>query len=57
MKQTKRKTGKKVMKLIDETTNLMECKVCGSRHFAQVRPNSKGKFYRGNWQCQNGCSL
>jgi len=45
----------KVMKLIDSTTGLMECRICGSRHrhSAMIRPG--GNFYRGAWQCVNGC--
>jgi len=48
---------KKVMKLIDLRTGEMECKVCGSRHFANVKPDSDGHFYRGSWQCVHGCKL
>jgi len=48
---------KKVMKLLDATTGLMECTVCGHRHYAKIRPNSGGNYYRGSWQCANGCKL
>lgn len=51
------KMTKKVMKLLDDRTGLMECRVCGARHAANIRPLSNGKFYRGAWQCQNGCKL
>ena len=47
----------KVMKLIDPHTGLMECKVCGSTHVANIKPDSGGKYYRGSWQCVNGCKL
>lgn len=47
----------KVMRLFDLNTGLMECKVCGARHLASIRPNSGGRYYRGAWQCQNGCKL
>ncbi len=48
----------KVMRLLNESTGLMECKVCGARHFANLRPRSEGGgYYRGSWQCQNGCKL
>jgi len=30
---------KKVMKLMNEVTGEMECKVCGARHWANLRPN------------------
>ena len=43
---------KKVMKI--ESENLMVCKICGARHWAMESPET-GKFYRGAWQCQNGC--
>jgi hypothetical protein len=49
--------SRKVMKLLDTNTGLMECKVCGARHFANLKPNSRGNFYRGSWQCRNGCRL
>lgn len=45
----------KVMKLIDPSTNLMECKVCGNKHYANIAEG--GKFKRGSWQCENGCKL
>ena len=45
------------MKLIDPNTGEMECKVCGARHYARVKPDSGGNFYRGSWQCPNGCKL
>jgi hypothetical protein len=34
------------MKLIDALTGLMESAVCGSRHFAIIKPQSGGQFYR-----------
>jgi hypothetical protein len=49
--------SKKVMKLIDPVTGLMECRVCGATHFANVKPESNGQYYRGTWQCQHGCKL
>lgn len=45
------------MKLIDKSTGMMECRVCGSRHMAMVKPLSDGNFFRGAWQCQYGCKL
>ena len=45
----------KVMKLIDPSTGLMECRVCGSTHFANLKRG--GYYVRGSWQCQSGCSL
>lgn len=49
--------SKKVIVLLDPNTGLMECKICGSRHWANIRPGSNGKYYRGSWQCQNGCKF
>jgi hypothetical protein len=43
----------KVMKLISPYTGLMECRVCGARHFAMLK--SGGHYYRGAWQCVHGC--
>ncbi|MCJ7444717.1 MAG: hypothetical protein MUO26_09350 [Methanotrichaceae archaeon] len=48
---------KKVMKLLDASTGLMECKVCGAQHSANIKPDSGGNYYRGSWQCQYGCKL
>ena len=45
--------AKKVMKLIDASTGLMECKICEARHYANI--GSGGKYLRGSWQCPNGC--
>jgi len=46
---------KKVMKLLDERTGEMECKVCGAIHFANRKAG--GHFKYGSWQCNNGCKL
>ena len=49
---------KKVMKLLDKRTGLMECKVCGTEHYANLHVYENGTFYkRGSWQCPQGCSL
>jgi hypothetical protein len=47
----------KVMRLLDPHTGLMECQVCGLRHFASIKPDSGGQYYRGSWQCHHGCKL
>ena len=44
---------KGTMKLINQYTGLMECEVCKARHWANIKPQSNGKYYRGSWQCQN----
>jgi hypothetical protein len=46
-------TMKRPMKLIDPNTGLMECAVCGSRHFANIKPHSGGRFYGGARQCSS----
>jgi hypothetical protein len=45
----------KVMKLIDPSSGLMECRVCGKMHFADLRHG--GYYVRGSWQCINGCKM
>ena len=45
------------MKVLDPASGLMECKICGERHYANIKPGSRGKYYRGSWQCRNGCKL
>ena len=47
--------SKKVMKLLDPSTGFMECKICGSVHFASLK--SGGFYQRGSWQCMNGCKM
>jgi hypothetical protein len=47
--------SKKVMRLLDPSTGLMECKICGRMHFANR--GRGGYFLRGSWQCLNGCRL
>jgi hypothetical protein len=46
-------TMKRPMKLIDPSTGLMKCAVCGSTHWANIKPQSGGRFYRGAWQCSS----
>ena len=36
-------------------TGLMECRVCGHMHVANLA--SGGHYHRGSWQCVNGCRL
>jgi hypothetical protein len=47
----------KVMKMVDESTGLMECLVCGAKHNAVMKPGSDGKFLPENWECVNRCKL
>jgi hypothetical protein len=47
----------KVMELIDSHTGRMRCKVCGAEHYANIKPNSGGKYYYGCWQCNHGCRI
>jgi len=44
----------KVMVLIDPSNGTMECPVCGYRVQAMIKPG--GGFYRGAWQCPDGCT-
>lgn len=45
----------KVMKLVEINTGKMKCEVCGYEHYAMIKPDSNGSFYRGSYQCPNGC--
>jgi hypothetical protein len=47
----------KVMKLVDESTGLMECLVCGAKHNAVMKPGPDGKYLPENWECVNRCTL
>lgn len=51
---------KKVMRLLDRSTGLMKCKICGKRIFANLqshaeRVDNKTRYRQGSWQCPNGC--
>ena len=48
---------RKVMQLQDARTGRMQCRVCLSVHYAQIRTQSSGQYHRGSWQCANGCRL
>jgi hypothetical protein len=46
------------MKVIDASSGLMECQVCGSRHVASLQSGSDRadgitRYYRGSYQCSN----
>jgi hypothetical protein len=47
----------KVMKMVDESTGLMECLVCGAKHNAVMKPGADGKYLPENWECVNRCKL
>ena len=47
----------KVMRLVDPSSGTMECRICGARHCANIRPDSNGRYYPGAWQCPEGCRL
>ena len=46
-----------VMKLVNESTGLMECLVCGAKHNAVMKPGADGKYLPENWECVNKCRL
>jgi hypothetical protein len=46
-----------VMKLVNESTGLMECLVCGAKHNAVMKPGADGKYLPENWECVNRCRL
>jgi hypothetical protein len=46
------------MKLINESSGLMECRICGSHHLANLqsgldRADGVTRYHRGSWQCSN----
>jgi len=47
--------SKNVMRLLDRSLGLMECRICGYRHFAGL--GGGGNHIRRVWECQNGCRL
>lgn len=44
------------MEVIDPSTGLMECRVCGYRANLIQPPDGK-RMPPGTWQCPNGCNL
>lgn len=42
--------------LLSRTSGLMECRQCGRNWRARIKQHAKGKYYRGSWQCPNGCN-
>jgi hypothetical protein len=51
------KNPRKVMKLLNASTGLMQCMICGNKHWANIKPDSNGNFYPKAWQCANGCEI
>jgi hypothetical protein len=43
--------SQKAILLVDPSTGKMECRFCGSVHYASIKPCSGGLYYRGSWQC------
>jgi transcription elongation factor Elf1 len=49
---------KQSMKVIDASSGIMECGVCGSRHNARIqsgydRTDGATSYYKGSYQCSN----
>lgn len=40
--------------LVDRLTGQMQCKACGKEWYGNLA--SGGNYYRGAWQCPNGCN-
>lgn len=45
----------RVMKLVDGYAGMMECKVCGSVHYASLKRG--GGYVRGSWSCVHRCRM
>jgi hypothetical protein len=43
--------AKGTMELLNPYSGQMRCRICGSEHWASIKPNSNGRYYRGSWQC------
>ncbi len=41
------------IEVLDSRSGLMQCRMCGTRWMANIRPMSNGRYYRGNWTCYN----
>lgn len=51
MATVKKIATKKATRLVDPSTGRMECKHCGSEHYANLAPG--GRYRGGSWQCLN----
>lgn len=47
-------TKRGCVELLNPSSGLMECQDCGQCWIASIR--SGGRYYRGSWQCPNGCN-
>ncbi|MFZ2655549.1 MAG: hypothetical protein WAX69_11525 [Victivallales bacterium] len=45
----------KAMKLIEPYFGKMQCRVCGSEHYASLKRG--GGYHYGSWQCVNKCKV
>ncbi|MBA7490762.1 hypothetical protein ES702_01305 [subsurface metagenome] len=50
-----RNQNPKIVEILDEHNLRFRCKKCGQVWSPIIKPDSGGKFYRGGWQCPNGC--
>jgi hypothetical protein len=48
-------SARTVGRLVDPSSGLMRCKVCGGHWTADIEPGA-GRYYRGSWMCPNGCT-
>jgi len=51
---TEVKVKTNMVRIIDPSTGLADCKVCRSRKYIDTTPNGQ-RLPRGTWQCANGC--
>ena len=50
-------TTAKVMKLVDASTGLMKCRVCGAELFAKFERGTEGNYKIESWKCSKGCEM
>jgi hypothetical protein len=52
-----RNQNPEIVEILEDTRGkvLFKCKICGVKWSPNIKPESNGKFYRGAWQCPNGC--
>jgi hypothetical protein len=46
----------KQAQLINPSTGQHHCPHCGQTWYANIKPQSNGRYYRGGKQCPNGCT-
>lgn len=56
-RDTLKEQPERTMELVDPSTGLMECKVCGKHHFAIIQRPPEPAIHPNAWRCSSGCNM